>query len=270
VEEGPEKPRAQRKKSSVKPDGTPVAEEDIELGPGDEEDDTDDDEDDEDAAEEEKFDIDDSSPEANEAKGAQQSPPPPSSTSPKSARGHITAFEIQGEDMDDARSASGIHSPGRFGEAAPHPPRVHARHLVEELRNLRGSHHRHTDSNSSAEGNGNTEGSSTASPRLPPANGSEEIQLPRLLQAARAKIHSRDMESERTPRGESSMRTPRPTDIQQQPSHNHSRNLGRRGVSVGPGTHPTHRRGKSASEAAPVRRAFAVYGQDESDSNASD
>ncbi|RDX47995.1 ATP-NAD kinase [Lentinus brumalis] len=128
---------------------------------------------------------------------------------------------------------SGVDTPDRFSGPHPHPPRVSPRH-VQFL----------TDSNSSSASSIAT----MADPHRGDRGDRDDIRAPRSAHfSTRVRIpRDRDVDAE-------SMKTPTPIDP---PSHNR---------------HPFARsRSRDRSQDGPHRRAFAVWGQDESDSAASD
>ncbi|RPD63735.1 ATP-NAD kinase [Lentinus tigrinus ALCF2SS1-6] len=128
---------------------------------------------------------------------------------------------------------SGVDTPDRFVGPHPHPPRVSPRH-VQFL----------ADSNSSSSSSIAT----MADPQRGDRGERDDIRGPRSAHfSTRVRIpRDRDIDAE-------SLKTPTPVDL---PSNNR---------------HAFHRsRSRDRSEDGPHRRAFAVWGQDESDSAASD
>ena len=128
---------------------------------------------------------------------------------------------------------SGVDTPDRFVGPHPHPPRVSPRH-VQFL----------ADSNSSSASSIAT----MADPQRGDRGERDDIRGPRSAHfSTRVRIpRDRDLDAE-------SMKTPTPVD-----SSAHNR-------------HPFNRsRSRDRSQDGPHRRAFAVWGQDESDSAASD
>ncbi|KAG8895774.1 hypothetical protein FRB99_000352, partial [Tulasnella sp. 403] len=243
----------------VKQEEAPAYEDDGELGKDDEEDEDDEDEEEE----EEKFDIDDSSPEAANMTGSSTAKPATGGSTPQangssvdiissssSEETHPTSLAqraaniLVGGRVAAAHSSSGIESPNRFAGAMPHPPKVHSRHLVDDTAHrshLHSPHHHHHPQQSSSPLQ------HTGSPN----------------QASRADI------SLRTP-DTATMKTPRPHDTTPSQQHPQSRHLGSGLLEHAKKALHLHRRGRSVGEPATRRTAFAVYGQDESDSNASE
>lgn len=260
VEEGPEQPD-KKKKNKRREDATPSAadrakrpeqppppEQEV-LDGSDEED-----EDDEEEEEEEKFDIDDSAPEAAANAGNASStnssgshmdisrndtatssgPSSQSDTEPTSHAAERAAAALL---QDRAHRhphhhlshreghGSGIETPGRFVGPMPHPPKVHSRHLIEQLQH-QGQH-------------------SPITMQSPPDSAT----------------------AQRTPRPRDRMSSQTFSVSQQQ-----TQPPGSAGLAPPQAKRPTgHRRGRSVGDAYNTRRtAFAVYGQDESDSNTSE
>lgn len=236
---------------------------DGDLGQEDEEDE--DDEDEEEEEEEEKYDIDDSSPEAVAAAAKasaansaatspqamkQQPPPlvnePPTSSSEDMSR--PTSYAAQraaralaaGGSISSEGHGSGIETPGRFVGDVPHPPKVHARHLLAGQ--ARGpSHHLHHHQPADQP--------QQLSPQAPMSSTSDNMPTPRPQDQAHPPFDSPPTSSTKhhTPGG----------GIFRHAKRIVSDTLG-------------HRRGRSTGDVGTARRTFAVYGQDESDSNASD
>ncbi|KAI0674786.1 ATP-NAD kinase [Trametes maxima] len=127
---------------------------------------------------------------------------------------------------------SGIDTPDRFTGPHPHPPRVSPRHVQF-----------------AAAPSSSTSSSASSLPPLAEQRGDrgdrDDIRGPRSAHlSTRVRIpHDRDVEGE-------SMKTPTPVDARRLPF--------------------ARSRSRSRSRDAPMRRAFAVWGQDESDSAASD
>ncbi|CAE6389690.1 unnamed protein product [Rhizoctonia solani] len=187
----------------------------------------------EDEEEEEKFDIDDSSPEA--AAAAVASP-----TEPRAVGAAVVAARAINRDNiveSHFTSKSGYDSPDRFRVPHPHPPKVHFRHTVEgapEVAKL---------------------------PSVPPA----------VAAAAAATAAPRSAEA----------KTPRPGDSERGGHVQQHASIEQDGIphSAGIQHHHHHsphyphskpQRERAPSTAPHDRRAFAVWGQDESDSNTSD
>jgi NAD+ kinase len=208
---------------------------------------------------EEKFDIDDSSPEASAAAASASStssintspsdsklPSPVFDTMPKRQKTDPALADAKAafKDVVDPHvySLGGTDSPDRFASRLPHPPSINPRHLS----------HTHE-----------AQARSAAAPQYHHRLRGEE--------GARDDIHSplsaRTGTKSRIPKDRDvegdSMRTPRP----ERKDHL------RAGHHPHPNTHPTtarnHRRVGSL-DSANSRRAFAVWGQDESDSATSD
>lgn len=245
VEEGPAKPKKRKEQAEsgevLRKNGIKEEEENL----SDEEDEVSDEE-------EEKFDIDDSSPEAT-GKG----PSPTEQTSREKARAEQDAARHAAVALSKgvpallrrrsrSRSRGGIDSPDRFASAHPRPPRLSPRHV----------------SFAGSVVNGNSDAEPEPEPTLLVTSSSQEsigiqhdafngdrdhIHSPQLLSGGRSRIpKDRDVDAE-------SMKTPTAADM-----------LHGLGVKRG------HSRTSSRETGGCIRRAFAVWGQDESDSNASD
>ncbi|KAG8974342.1 hypothetical protein FRB90_009806 [Tulasnella sp. 427] len=236
---------------------------DGELGGEDEEDEEDDEDEEE---EEEKYDIDDSSPEAiaaaqqqaqqQQQQQQQQQPPPvvnepPSSSSddmnrPTSyAAVHRAAMALgAGGSISSEGHGSGIETPGRFAGEVPHPPKLHARHLLAEQGTRQShahAHHHH---------HGETPLTATSDNMPTPRPQDQEhplLEVGASGSASGSGSASASASKHRTPTGG---------------VFGHAKRI----VSDALG----HRRGRSTGDVGTGRRTFAVYGQDESDSNASD
>lgn len=256
VEEGPDQP--QKKKSrSRKMDATPNAADRVKMtvpdGPNpdgelnkDDEQDEDDDEDEEEE-EEEKFDIDDSSPEA--ATMTESSTVRPPTATPSVPETPALPESSSSEDMSGrpssyaAQRAAAILGGGKLTE------RHSASGIDSPARFVGPTPH-------------------------PPRVHSRHI-------VGHQYTGSDASDAPSTPHTGSDLRTPRPHDTQTRPLHHHlqspSNNLAPH--SAGLMTHAKktasqamgHRRGRSVGDPGMTRRtAFAVYGQDESDSNTSE
>ncbi|TDL26042.1 ATP-NAD kinase [Rickenella mellea] len=190
--------------------------------------------------EEEKFDIDDSSPEANGTAETVETVAHEKAMAEEAARARPTARDAaialsKGNPLlrnNRSRSRGGIDSPGRFAGPHPHPPQVSPRH-VSFKRAMAVAEHVSASS------------STDSLPMHEAQKGDRDhIHSPQLLSGGRSRIpRDRDVDAE-------SMKTPTPTDA----------------------THGSTRRphSHSAMHDGSTRRAFAVWGHDESDSNASD
>ncbi|KAG8684346.1 hypothetical protein FRC09_015445 [Ceratobasidium sp. 395] len=214
--------------------------------------DQDDNEEDDEEEEEEKYDIDDSSPEAATNSVAQSPvskptssspPPPPPSGSGSGPAAAVAARAINRDGIVESHftNKSGYDSPDRFRVPHPHPPKVHFRHIVDPA-----------GQDSQSESNGN---SSSAS-----GGGSgwvaENVKTPR--------PGDQPVNNEVQPGTKNEDGRPHSAGVQQHhhhsphyPHHHHHH-------------HHHHRDASKPSTAPPDRRAFAVWGQDESDSNTSD
>ena len=219
VEEGPQK---HTKKKSQRNEA--LAEEKAraaEVALGDEEDDECLDEE-----EEDKFDIDDSSPEA-ESNGSKVGEEKVSSPTVK----RKTKSRSRSRSRPPGFHISGVDSPGRFANAAPHPPNVSSRHVGFHL--------------PSGQSSASSSASSSSDSLLSYAaqHGTrDDLHLPR-HPSGRSRIpKDRDFDPE-------AVKTPTPGSFVPVRERGHSR---------------------SRSSDQPERRAFAVWGHDESDSNASD
>lgn len=298
VEEGPAR-HTSKKKAESKPVSAAASEEEEETL--DEEDQVDEDDDEEEEAEEDKFDIDDSSPEAANAQAAQGA-----GAGTGAGPGLPVENPKVNSDIDGRPPSSGIGTPDRFVTTRPHPPPTIPSHLIsdaaERLRaesHLHQQHPLHSTSTTSGGGSGSASlqthrklqvpppVSTSTSQRSPQAqremqargeDGERDfIRAPEsLMQSNKSKIpRDRDVEAD-------SMRTPRPDTS----SHPHllspkSARHGSQQQSGGPWgqqsqqpppppPHRNHRRHGSVDSIGAPRRAFAAWGRDESDSNASD
>ncbi|QRV82617.1 ATP-NAD kinase [Ceratobasidium sp. AG-Ba] len=193
--------------------------------------------------EEEKYDIDDSSPEAatnatTTNAPTSTSPPPGTSGTGGGAGGAsavVAARAINRDGIVESHftNKSGYDSPDRFRVPHPHPPKVHFRHIVDPA-----------DQGESSAGEG-------------PAWGVENQKTPRPGDRDRGEVHPGAKEANQDGR-------PHSAGVQQHhhhsphyPHHHHHH-------------HHHHRDANKPNTAPPDRRAFAVWGQDESDSNTSD
>lgn len=301
VEEGPAKPKHHKHKESTdgvahaKPE-PPKTTADAKKDDTEEEDECSSSDDEED--EEEKFDIDDSSaPEASAA---------PSSTDlvamekakeeEENARARDAALALSLGNpafraVSNTYSRDGIETPDRFAGAHPHPPRVSPRHVSFDFgddpqdvlrHNLSLHHHgvggpvgrngpssllgRPSSASPSAGAGEALAGSALSSTESLKAHDGQKgdrdhIHAPQLLSGGRSRIpRDRDIEAESM-----NLKTPTAAD-----SHHGGTNVGTSGAAPGANAGAKKSHGRTSSIDRFVRRAFAVWGQDESDSNASD
>ncbi|CAE6448302.1 unnamed protein product [Rhizoctonia solani] len=211
--------------------------------------------------EEEKYDIDDSSPEAatnaNTNTNANTAPPPEQE---KEGRGKgaaaVAARAINRDNIVESHftSKSGYDSPDRFRVPHPHPPKVHFRHTVEgapQVRDYGVTKAQDATSDVQTPRPGDTQPSHYTQPQPQPQSQSQSESQPQ--SQAQVQIHHASIEQDG-----------RPHSAGIQHHHHHSPHY--------PHSSRSHRehRDRAPSTAPPERRAFAVWGQDESDSNTSD
>lgn len=271
VEEGPARPKKDSKKQAA--DGAvlatssdlPRTEESLEDE--DEEDEVSDEDEDE---EEEKFDIDDSSTAAASAV-------PSSSDLVAMQKAHEegdkearhAAMAIKGNMVfSAAQSHDGIETPDRFVGAHPHPPRLSPRHVNFEIGSSNGAspapphiHNIPATAASSAE--------SLVLGHAAERGDRDHIHTPQLLSGGRSRIpRDRDVEAESM-----NVKTPTAADAPMMHRSTSAAIAGGAGGTHGAGLAASgkkgHVRGSSRDDCF-ARRAFAVWGQDESDSAASD
>lgn len=291
VEEGPARNRKKKEPSvaSIPSTGETLVNEPV---PDEEEDE--DEEEAEEEEEEDKFDIDDSSAEAQSAKGSLSSSEPSPGLPP-----------VNPKIRDDIISppASGTGTPDRFQTTKPQPPPLAPRHLISDAAqrvleteddSAQPQTHRRLQPPPPV-----STSSDQRSPQrqlemqLRGEDGERDfIRAPEsLMQSNKSKIpKDRDIEAD-------SMRTPRP----EASGHHHNARLPKSGLTptvdadrapatAVPQPHPhsawvhsqvlprsphahshrNHRRHGSVDSLPAARRAFAAWGRDESDSNASD
>lgn len=232
------------KKQNAKPKSSPLAHTTNESeGQSNEE------EDDEEE-EEEKYDIDDSSPEA--ATTAAATAPAPASTSsgtiktnssPPIAPETVAARAINKDGIIESHFThrSGYDSPDRYRVAQPHPPKVHFRHMID--------------------------GVDPSTPMPAPGGGStgvgrgESVKTPR--PGDRNEVHPGAAAASGSDHG-GGYEDGQPHSAGVQQHHHHSPHYPHHQQ------HHHHRDHSKPATAPPDRRAFAVWGQDESDSNTSD
>ena len=255
VEEGPVKQKS-GKRGSVEGSvssvaGSEISEKDEEQ---DEEDEDDDEEDEEEEEEEEKYDIDDSSaPEASAV---------PSSTDlvgmvkaqeetrqkreESEARVAALALAQQGiSGLTYTTERSGIKTPDRFAGAHPHPPRVSPRHV-----SFGGEYALEASSPTDGSPTLANEDANATNPHPDEKGERDHIHAPHMLSGGRSRIpRDRDVEAD-----SANMKTPTVSSWGQSQS----------------ASAPGRAQRSRSRDSSCVRRAFAVWGQDESDSNASD
>ena len=237
-------------------------------------DDEEEDEVDDDDVEEEKFDIDDSSAVDSNKPSSIDLVAMAKAEEENEAREAALAISMGNPAFRDrARSKDGIETPDRFAGEHPHPPRVSPRHVSfdygTEAPSANGGGGNAMAKQAvlrsmSSKGQSSSSSSSSSSQSAKPedhANQTGEkgdrdhIHSPQLLSSGRSRIpRDRDVEAE------SMLRTPTRTETQDRTNA--------RGNSPGPKR--GHHRAASREHDSCIRRAFAVWGQDESDSNASD
>ncbi|CAE6474216.1 unnamed protein product [Rhizoctonia solani] len=220
-------------------------------------------EEDEEEEEEEKYDIDDSSPEAATTTAATNTPSVPEQEKEGRGKGAaaVAARAINKDNIVESHftNKSGYDSPDRFRVPHPHPPKVHFRHTVEGAPQVQQyGTPKSQDGPTSGFQDGPTPRSQDANP---------DVQTPRP-----GDTHTRDTQVQaqtQTPavtqtQHASIERDGRPHSAGIQHHHHHSPHY--------PHSSRSHRehRDRAPSTAPPDRRAFAVWGQDESDSNTSD
>lgn len=196
-------------------------------------------EEDDDEEEEEKYDIDDSSPEAAAATASTSTATIKTNSPPPIAPAAVAARAINKDGIVESHFThkSGYDSPDRYRDAQPHPPKVHFRHMIDGV---------DPSAYPSSSGSGSTGmGESVKTPR--PGDRNE---VHPGAAAASDSDHSGAHEDGR----------PHSAGVQQH--HHHSPHY--------PHNHHHHKDHSKPSTAPPDRRAFAVWGQDESDSNTSD
>ncbi|CUA70455.1 hypothetical protein RSOLAG22IIIB_04193 [Rhizoctonia solani] len=192
---------------------------------------------DEEDEEEEKFDIDDSSPEAAVAAAstaASSTVPSPTSEPKPTGAAAVAARAINRDNIVESHftNRSGYDSPDRFRVPHPHPPKVHFRHTVE-----------------GAPAPAPAPEAATSTPAAP---RSAEAKTPRPGDSSRGSggyLQHASIEQDGIPHS---------AGIQHH--HHHSPHY----------PHSKPQRERVPSTAPHDRRAFAVWGQDESDSNTSD
>lgn len=230
----------------------------------DEEDEVDDDDEEE---EEEKFDIDDSSGDATnniaQRLAARASADDGTSAAtnrvanrgsdewsadssedriPTSLAQRAAALLGVGGQFENKHTDGGIETPGRFIGSQPRPPSLSPRHVAHDPSSSPGHHHHHH----------HHEQPPQVTPQLVESPAPDPTPAP--AQSPVTALLSPDL------------RTPRPTDtLKLRPKI--PKNPATEGLRAG-----SHRRGRSMGDTRVSKRttAFAVYGQDESDSNASD
>lgn len=224
-------------KQNGKTKSSPLAFSNEDQGPSNEEEDDGDEEEEE---EEEKYDIDDSSPEAAATSGSTSSATVKTSSPPPIAPAAVAARAINKDGIVESHFThkSGYDSPDRFRVPHPHPPKVHFRHIVDGV-----------DPSASASASGSAG-----------VSGGENVKTPR--PGDRNEVHPGAAAASGSTGGHEDGR-PHSAGVQQHhhhsphyPHHHHH--------------HHHHRDHNKPATAPPDRRAFAVWGQDESDSNTSD
>ncbi|KDR75388.1 hypothetical protein GALMADRAFT_249434 [Galerina marginata CBS 339.88] len=183
--------------------------------------------------EEDKFDIDDSSPEAGS--NAKSEDRGKGADREKLSLRPSAQRKHKSQSRSRSRpppSASGVDSPSRFVSPAPHPPNVSPRHMGYNL----------TSSQPPATESGASSPDSLVA-HAAQQGARDDIYVPRHHLSGRSRIpKDRDLDFE-------VVKTPTPSSLIYGRGRGHSR---------------------SRSSEIPERRAFAVWGHDESDSNASD
>jgi len=280
VEEGPAKHKQHKKAPSTQVQAPQsieedaVGEEDEELEGADEEDEEED--------EEDKFDIDDSSAEASAASSSKASSgqPSPAHHATTIASEKVTTAQSSYQSSTD----SATDTPASHGRSRdkPQPSNTHPRHLIsdaaEKIRHLQDPHPSDPSPPKSQRGE-NGDRDNIRAPESTFHSSKSRIPL------------DRDVEAE-------SMRTPRPdviSELHKDATGNHV-HIGSRSISSSGGSHSAsahhsqfsspaqpppaggihplarrnHRRHRSVDTIGAPRRAFAAWGLDESDSNASD
>ncbi|KAI5123867.1 hypothetical protein M0805_005684 [Coniferiporia weirii] len=250
VEEGPAKSRSGKTKkgggdgvvtATVTKPGIPEVEQ--------EQDDSEEDEVSDEEEEEEKFDIDDSSapeasamPTSTELVAMEKAQPEKRKKHDEDLRARAAAIALAGPEFHSTRP--GIETPDRFAGAHPHPPGVSPRHV---------SFSEGSDASGAGAG-ASSDAESLRSGHAAEKGERDHIHAPQMLNGTRSRIpRDRDVESE-----SASLKTPTPADHWS----------GRAHAASAPAPALRHR--SRSREGGGQPRAFAVWGQDESDSNASD
>ncbi|QRW25093.1 ATP-NAD kinase [Rhizoctonia solani] len=226
--------------------------------------------------EEEKYDIDDSSPEAavtttannnnNSNHNGNNAPSVPEPEQEGRGKGlaAVAARAINRDNIVESHftNKSGYDSPDRFRVPHPHPPKVHFRHTVEGAPTYQGAPRpqdgptsRSQDANPDAktprpgDTHSHSHSHSNSNSHAPQYAPQSQPQSQSQSQAYHASIEQDG----------------RPHSAGIQHHHHHSPHYPHSSRS-----HREHHRDRAPNTAPPDRRAFAVWGQDESDSNTSD